>query len=89
MHGTRPMISDVAFDADEREAVFAFERRLKDAGIEAPGLEHALFWPEDDFGPSRGLRTTNDIPVGKTLVEIPRGSSICLDEDEKTPFPQW
>lgn len=55
----------------------------------APGLEHALFWPEGDFAPSRGLRAKQDTGPGQVLVELPRGQAICLDEGEGTPFPQW
>lgn len=77
------------FSGDEQEAVFSFERRLGDAGVVAPGLEHALFWPEGDFAPSRGLRAKQDTSLGQVLVELPRGQAICLDEGEGTPFPQW
>ena len=55
----------------------------------APGLEHAVFWPEGDFAPSRGLRAKQDTSPGQVLVELPRGQAICLDEGEGTPFPQW
>lgn len=79
----------VTFSADEKEAVFSFERRLKDSGVVAEGLEHALFWPVDDAAPSRGLKTKIDAPPNKALIELPRGQAICLDEGEGTPFPQW
>ncbi len=78
-----------SFSPDEQEAVFSFERRLKDGGVVAEGLEHALFWPAEDAGPSRGLRTKVDTAPGKLLIELPRGQAICLDEGEATPFPQW
>jgi hypothetical protein len=77
------------FGVDEQEAVFSFERRLADAGVSAPGLEHALFWPEGDFAPSRGLRAKQATSAGQVLVELPRSQAICLDEGEGSPFPQW
>lgn len=77
------------FTEDEKEAVFSFERRLKDSGIDAEGLEHALFWPQGDTAPSRGLKTNLNIPLGKVLIKLPRSQAICLDEGESTPFPQW
>lgn len=79
----------VTFSPDEKEAVFSFERRLKDSGVVAEGLEHALFWPVDDAAPSRGLKIKVDAPPNKALIELPRGQAICLDEGESTPFPQW
>lgn len=79
----------VTFSADEKEAVFSFERRLKDSGVVADGLMHALFWPVDDAAPSRGLKTKADAAPSKVLIELPRGQAICLDEGEGTPFPQW
>jgi hypothetical protein len=36
-------VEGLSFDDESREAVDTFERRVKEAGVQGAGLEHALF----------------------------------------------
>lgn len=80
---------ELELDADGKEAVFNFERRLKEAGVVADGLEHALFWEGGEIAPSRGIKALKDFTANTPLIELPRGQAVCLDEGEGTPFAQW
>ncbi|KAJ1479759.1 hypothetical protein T484DRAFT_2847879 [Baffinella frigidus] len=78
----------------------AFDRWMRDQGIEASGVAHASF-SQGDGSKRRGVVALQPVKAGEPIVELPRDAALVLLHGEKCPpgekglegfwasHPQW